>query len=653
MLRHSARRGPREPSSRHPQAPQQKAVFPAGSVQPNIKGVCFGQAGLPPKKGVVCAQIGRLIGDVGSVLQLHPALEIVQQDRRIRRRSGFRCRAHRAEDGIGAGALRDFGVPIQPLVIGLLIIVQEGDQRTDGLCDAGIAGVGHARFRHGEIDQGKACRLRRLLQARNRPTGISVGRIVHHHDFNGAWTVEALTKNAAHRPSQRLGPVQSGNDDADVRALPVMGLRVRHIVGHGAANPFRNMVVKSYHQCHPVVIGEGAAGGSEKGTRYSMTTHIAFVGLGYVADMYRDALHRHGDVIVLSGVYDHNPERCSAYAAYWGDRLFPDLDALLAEKEVEIVVNLTDPENHETVTRAALAAGKHVYSEKPLAMTTATARALAQEAAEKGLRLAAAPCTQLSESSQTLIRAVRSGIIGDVRLIYAEIDDGMIHRAPYRDWSSASGAPWPARGEFEVGCTFEHAGYYISLLVGLFGPVETVTSFSSVQIDDKRTDPPLFGGAPDFSAGCLTFAGGVVARLTCSVIAPYDHRFRVIGEEGVLALNECWDYGAPVRLQKTATTRLGRAIEKRRPGLLAKKMPLVRTPPWKSRRGGFGMDFPRGIAELARSIREDRPSRLSPELAVHVTEVTEMLQHPERFERPATVESTCPIPDLMEWADHP
>ena len=56
----------------------------------------------------------------------------------------------------------------------------------------------------------------------------------------------------------------------------------------------------------------------------------------------------------------------------------------------------------------------------------------------------------------------------------------MVHSVPYKKWESASGAPWPAKDEFDVGRTFEQAGYYLSWLPAFFGPAKTVTSFSAL-----------------------------------------------------------------------------------------------------------------------------------------------------------------------------
>ncbi len=378
---------------------------------------------------------------------------------------------------------------------------------------------------------------------------------------------------------------------------------------------------------------------------------VAIVGCGYIADSYRFCLPLHKKSLRLAGVFDRDAARLAAYAACWGDKPYASLDALLADPAVRIVVNATDPENHAAVTRAALEAGRHVYSEKPLAMSRAQSVELRDLAAMNGLRLAAAPCNILGESAQTLWAAVRAGRIGAPRLVYAELDDGMIHKADYRNWISRSGRPWPARGEFEVGCTYEHAGYVLTTLCAIFGPVRRVTAFAALLVADKRTEPPLPHPAPDFSSGLLEFDGGVVARLTNSIVAPYDHRLRVIGEDGSLEVAEPWDYACPVKLRPVSQGRVSRYLERRFNGIgAAKTLPMVRRPALRKERGGPTMDFARGVAELAAAIQENRSSRLDADFAVHIAEVTEMLQYPERFARPAPVESTFSPIAPMEWA---
>ncbi|MCC2103779.1 MAG: gfo/Idh/MocA family oxidoreductase, partial [Hyphomicrobiales bacterium] len=194
------------------------------------------------------------------------------------------------------------------------------------------------------------------------------------------------------------------------------------------------------------------------------------------------------------------------------------------------------------------------------------------------------------------------------------------------------------------------AGYALTMLAGMFGPVRRVTSFAALLIPEKKVAPPLPHPAPDFSVGMLEFDNGIVARLTNSIVAPYEHRFRVIGEDGALDIKEPWDYACPVVLRRPSEGRLSRILERRFGGFGGSRVPHARPTPFRGGHGKPTMDFSRGVAELAQAIRENRPSRLDEDFAVHVTEVTEVLQYPERFERPHVVRSTFAPIEPMDWA---
>ena len=226
----------------------------------------------------------------------------------------------------------------------------------------------------------------------------------------------------------------------------------------------------------------------------------------------------------------------------------------------------------------------------------------------------------------------------------------MVHRAPYQDWVSLSGRVWPARGEFETGCTYEHAGYVVTLLAAMFGPVRRVTAFSALLFPDKNTTPPLPHPAPDFSVGMLEFDHGVVARLTNSIVAPYEHRLRIVGEDGTIDVKEPWAYACRPTLRATSQTRLARLLERKLGGLGGERLALARACPLPRGRGKPTMDFMRGVAELARAVREGRPSRLDADFAVHITEVSERIQHPERFTSRQEVRSTFAPIQPMDWA---
>ncbi len=370
---------------------------------------------------------------------------------------------------------------------------------------------------------------------------------------------------------------------------------------------------------------------------------VSIIGCGFVADLYMRSLATYADMPVIS-VYDIDAGRLAKFCAFHKVRAAQSLDDLLAQHPRDgIVLNLTNPHAHYEVNRAALSAGCHVYSEKPLALQMDHAQALTRLAADQGLMLASAPCSVLGEAAQTLAHAVRSGVAGTPRLIYAELDDGFIPQAPYADWRSDSGAPWPADDEFRVGCTLEHAGYYLTWLIAMFGSVETVVAASAPLIPGK-TDPDT--DTPDFSVGTLFFKDGVVARLTCSIVAPHDHSIRVIGDKGVLAMKAAWDNSAKVRFHRRMRVRR-RLLESPAGRRVRLKGP---THPKVGRWGAASMNFALGVAEMRDAIAAGRPSRLSAEFALHLNEVTLALQNAGRSAGAVQMQTTCPPMEPMPWA---
>jgi predicted dehydrogenase len=383
--------------------------------------------------------------------------------------------------------------------------------------------------------------------------------------------------------------------------------------------------------------------------------NFAMVGCGYVADFYMSTLDNHPD-LKLVGVYDRNRARLERFSRHYGLIAYSSLEQLLGDGRVKLIANLTNPTSHYQVTRAALNAGKHVYTEKPLATDLSEAAALVDLAEAEGLLLSSAPCSLLGETAQTLWRALRDGRIGTPRLVYAELDDGNVAAAGYQKWISTSGAPWPAKDEFEVGCTLEHAGYYLTWLTAFFGPAIRMSSFARLTQPDKGI--ALDVNTADFAVGCFEFQSGVTARLTCSIYASHDHRLRIFGDAGTLSTDKSWDYGASVYLRRRH--RATHQLEKRPEllgmldliGLGKRRLPLVRKSSFKARaRGANPMDFCRGIADLAAAVDQCRKPTLSARWSLHVNELVLTMQNPDVLGCPREVQSSFEPLEPMSWAD--
>ena len=375
------------------------------------------------------------------------------------------------------------------------------------------------------------------------------------------------------------------------------------------------------------------------------SVNIGFIGCGWAFDRYMESWARHSE-LRIAGAADLDPARLDTVSRHYRIAEYESNEALLADPGIDIVVNLTPIPAHYPVTKAALLAGKHVYSEKPVADDASRARELFALAKSRALHLAGAPSVLFGDTALTMWKAVEDGAVGRPRLVYAELDS---HAAIFQhpeSWRSSTGAPWPWRAEFEAGCTLEHSGYYLSWMCALFGPVQSVTAFSDCTIPDKA-DPPLDPpDAPDFSVACLKFESGVVGRLTCAAGVPYDHRFRVIGNRGVLSADTYRDYRCPVRLVRFTRLPLrghglssvrASAFLQRLFGVSGRRVPLVGSPVaferaarngsagWRDRlrrRERGWQDKSLGIAELAGAVRAGRRPFPGPEFHEHITELS-------------------------------
>ncbi|MEE6283055.1 Gfo/Idh/MocA family protein [Georgenia sunbinii] len=384
---------------------------------------------------------------------------------------------------------------------------------------------------------------------------------------------------------------------------------------------------------------------------------IGVAGCGYVFDSYMSSWANH-PALELVGVTDRDASQLERASRHFAVPSYASVEEMLADPDVDMVLNLTSIQSHYEVTRAALAAGKHVYSEKPLTTDMAQALELVALAESQGRHLACAPSNALSATSQTMWKVVADGLVGDVRLVYAELDDNPIYLMAPENWRSVSGAPWPYLREYEAGCTWEHVSYHLAWMCAIFGPVRSVTAFSKLTLPDKTDRPLSPADTPDFSVACLDFESGVVGRVTCSIGAPYDHRMRVVGNRGMVHSDNPWHDECPVFLEpfttlslnarKTRAVRSSRFLQ-RLFGVGGRRVPLVRTPPpgsdevvdalgprrWWSPRDALRrirldqlghQDKCIGIAELADAIEHGRAPFPGHAFMLHLTELTLAIQ---------------------------
>jgi predicted dehydrogenase len=300
------------------------------------------------------------------------------------------------------------------------------------------------------------------------------------------------------------------------------------------------------------------------------------------------------------------------------------IEHLLADPSIEIVLNLTPPLAHAAVSRAAIAAGKHVYSEKPLASDRASAAAILAEAGSAGLRLGCAPDTFLGGALQTARATLDGGGVGEPLGFAATVmNRGPEHWHPDPDLFYAPGG----------GPVLDLGPYYLTALVHLLGPVATVSSVARTSFPERRIGTgPRAGqtvpvGVSTYVVGLLTFVSGVIGPFTMSFdaggsSAPY---LELYGSEAILRLADPNTFDAPIQR--------------------------------RAREGGEWVDVPAGwswgamrgigLADMAAAIRSGRPHRASGELAYHVLDVLLALDEAAMAGRTVEIASRCDRPNAL------
>jgi predicted dehydrogenase len=348
---------------------------------------------------------------------------------------------------------------------------------------------------------------------------------------------------------------------------------------------------------------------------------VAIVGCGVIAPAYARTMAAY-DRLELAGATDLVPERAQELVASFGGRVYRSLAEVLADESVDAVLNLTVQHAHPAVVRACLEAGKHVHTEKPLAVTYEEARGLAGLAEANGFRLSCAPINFLGEGQQTAAKVVREGRLGRVRLAYAEVNWGRIE-----SWHPE---PQPF---YEVGPLYDVGVYPLTLLATIFGPARRATAFARVLEPDRRTlaGEPFRVQTPDFAVALIEFADGPLVRLTTTFYADKrkQHGLELHGDDASLFVDSWENFDSAV------------AVAPR--GEDYAPVPLVR-------KGFPGKDWARSLAELDEAIAEGRPHRPSAELAAHVVEVMEAISRSAGSGEPVEIRSEFERPAPMPWA---
>lgn len=312
--------------------------------------------------------------------------------------------------------------------------------------------------------------------------------------------------------------------------------------------------------------------------------------------------------IEIAACADLNPEMARARAGEYGVKAMKPA-ALLASPDIDLILNLTVPNAHFGVSLAAVKAGKHVYSEKPLALSMKDGTALKKAADAKKVRVGCAPDTFLGGGHQRARKAIDDGLIGKITSGTAIVmSHGMEHWHPNPDFFFRPGG----------GPILDLGPYYIANLINLIGPVKRVVALTSIAQKSRTiTSQPRAGQkipvkTPTNIQALLEFANGA----TVSLIASWDvwaHRhshMELFGTEGSLFVPDPNFFGGEV----LSTKRNGEA----------EALPAWDHPfgiPNQDNDGPVANYRAAGLADMAAAIKGKRDTRCSLDRTLHGVEV--------------------------------
>jgi predicted dehydrogenase len=329
---------------------------------------------------------------------------------------------------------------------------------------------------------------------------------------------------------------------------------------------------------------------------------VGIIGCGNISSAYLSAAKLF-PILDVRAVADLDSSRAKARSAEFGVSAV-GVQELIFHPDIEIIINLTVPKAHVEVGLQAIAAGKHVHSEKPLGISTEEASRLRAMAASKGLRIGCAPDTFLGGAQQTCRKLVDGGAIGQV------IAGTAFFMCPgHEEWHPDPGFFYLTGG----GPILDMGPYYITSLINLLGPIRRATSITSRARNERIVkSEPLKGSkirveVATHAAGTLEFVGGAVITIVMSFdVAHHSHRpIELYGTTGSLSVPDPDTFGGQIEI---AADRSG-------------WLPIATEHSYAD--GNYRI---LGVADMAYAIRSNRPHRANGDIAFHVLEVMEALQ---------------------------
>lgn len=352
--------------------------------------------------------------------------------------------------------------------------------------------------------------------------------------------------------------------------------------------------------------------------------NVGVIGCGNISDIYFQNMKRFEvlNVIACADIIEkHAEEKARKYSI---EKVMTP-EELLASPEIEIVVNLTVPKAHAAIAFAAIDAGKHIYNEKPLALTRLEGKSILEKAKEKGVRVGCAPDTVLGAGLQTARKLIDDGWIGEPVSATA-----FMQCHGHESWHPSPEFYYEQGG----GPMFDMGPYYVTALVTLLGPARYVSAVTRTTFPERViTSAPKKGKrvrveTPTHLTGVVEFENGAV----CTMITSFDvwrgslPCIEVHGTLGSMGVPDPNGFGGVVRLF--------------RPGY-SDWQTIPHSHIYAEQSRGLG------IAEMAVAIQTGRDHRANGMLAYHGLDIMQaFIDSGERHARVA-IESTCERPAPM------
>ena len=325
-----------------------------------------------------------------------------------------------------------------------------------------------------------------------------------------------------------------------------------------------------------------------------MVMNIGIMGTGNIAPAYIHGCRQFPEIVQIVACADLQPEKASAFAHTYGLQA-QSVTELLNNDSLDLIINLTIPAAHAAVSQQIIAAGKHVYIEKPLALTREKGQQVLTAAQAKGVRVGCAPDTFLGAGGQTCRQLIDSGAIGHPIAATA-----FMANHGHEDWHPNPSFYYQPGG----GPLFDMGPYYLTALVNLMGPMQTITAMTKRSFNQRVAQHETIKGQvipvniDTHIAGSVSFVSGAIATIIMSFDI-WSHnlpRIEIYGTKGSLVVPDPNHFDGQVllRRQQDQTWQPVKSISR------------------------AGLQRGMGIVDMAQAITQEQPHRASGQLAHHI-----------------------------------